>query len=155
MFRKILIANRGARSRCGSSGPAGKWESSQSQSILRQTGATFIPCLRMKLSASDRLRLPKLSEYGTDPGGNRCHGCGSHSSGFGFLSENAKFAELCAKCNIAFIGPSAEIIHRMGNKSEGKKNHDGGRSSVVPGSKTPVYTVEEARKMAERRSVIR
>ena len=67
--------------------------------------------------------------------------------GFGFLSENAKFAELCAKCNIAFIGPSAEIIHRMGNKSEARKTMMEAGVPVVPGSKTPVYTVEEARKI--------
>ena len=41
--------------------------------------------------------------------------------GFGFLSENARFAELCAKCNIKFIGPSADIINKMGNKSEARK----------------------------------
>ena len=41
--------------------------------------------------------------------------------GFGFLSENARFAELCEKCNIRFIGPSAEIINKMGNKSEARK----------------------------------
>ena len=41
--------------------------------------------------------------------------------GFGFLSENARFAELCEKCNIVFIGPSAELINKMGNKSEARK----------------------------------
>lgn len=69
--------------------------------------------------------------------------------GFGFLSENAKFAELCEKCNIAFIGPSAEIINKMGNKSEARKTMMEAGVPVVPGSKEPVYTVEEARKIAE------
>ena len=41
--------------------------------------------------------------------------------GFGFLSENSKFVEMCEKCNVAFIGPSAEVIHKMGNKSEARK----------------------------------
>lgn len=69
--------------------------------------------------------------------------------GFGFLSENARFAELCEKCNIAFIGPSADIINRMGNKSEARKTMIEAGIPVVPGSKEPVYTVEEALEMAE------
>ena len=69
--------------------------------------------------------------------------------GFGFLSENARFAELCEKCNIAFIGPSADIINRMGNKSESRKTMIEAGIPVVPGSKEPVYTVEEALEMAE------
>ena len=63
--------------------------------------------------------------------------------GFGFLSENARFAELCEKCNIRFIGPSAEIINKMGNKSEARKTMMAAGVPVVPGSKEPVYTVEE------------
>lgn len=69
--------------------------------------------------------------------------------GFGFLSENARFAELCEKCNIAFIGPSAEIINKMGNKSEARKTMMEAGVPVVPGSKEPVYAVEEARAMAD------
>ena len=51
--------------------------------------------------------------------------------GFGFLSENARFAELCEKCNIRFIGPSAEIINKMGNKSEDEKTMSGRRAFRV------------------------
>ena len=69
--------------------------------------------------------------------------------GFGFLSENARFAELCEKCNIAFIGPSADIINRMGNKSEARKTMIEAGIPVVPGSTEPVYTVEEALEMAK------
>ncbi len=69
--------------------------------------------------------------------------------GFGFLSENAKFAQLCETCNITFIGPSAEIIHRMGNKSEARKTMIEAGVPVVPGGKEPVHRVDEARGMAE------
>ena len=69
--------------------------------------------------------------------------------GFGFLSENARFAELCEKCNIRFIGPSAEIINKMGNKSEARKTMMAAGVPVVPGSKEPVYTVEEGLKTAK------
>lgn len=69
--------------------------------------------------------------------------------GFGFLSENARFAELCEKCSIAFIGPSAEIINRMGNKSEARKTMMEAGVPVVPGGKEPVRHVDEALKLAK------
>ena len=69
--------------------------------------------------------------------------------GFGFLSENAKFAKLCAECNIAFIGPSAEIINRMGNKSEARRTMMDAGVPVVPGSKEPVHQAAEALEMAK------
>lgn len=63
--------------------------------------------------------------------------------GFGFLSENARFAELCEKCNITFIGPSGEIIHRMGNKSEARRTMMEAGVPVVPGTKEPVYQAQD------------
>ncbi len=69
--------------------------------------------------------------------------------GFGFLSENARFAELCEKCSITFIGPPADLINKMGNKSEARKTMMEAGVPVVPGSKEPVYKVEEAKAMAE------
>ena len=69
--------------------------------------------------------------------------------GFGFLSENARFAELCEKCSIAFIGPSASIINRMGNKSEARKTMMEAGVPVVPGGKEPVHTVEDALALAK------
>ncbi len=70
--------------------------------------------------------------------------------GFGFLSENTRFAELCEKCNIAFIGPSAQVIGKMGNKSEARKTMMEAGVPVVPGGKEAVRQVEEAKAMAER-----
>ena len=55
--------------------------------------------------------------------------------GFGFLSENSKFAEMCRRCNIAFIGPSPEMIRAMGNKSQARKTMMENGISVVPGTK--------------------
>lgn len=69
--------------------------------------------------------------------------------GFGFLSENSKFAELCEACNIRFIGPSSSVIADLGNKQEARKTMMAAGIPVIPGSKEPVYTVEEGRKMAE------
>ena len=70
--------------------------------------------------------------------------------GFGFLSENARFAELCERCSITFIGPSAELIHKMGNKSEARKTMMEAGVPVVPGGKEPVYKAEEALELAKK-----
>jgi acetyl-CoA carboxylase biotin carboxylase subunit len=69
--------------------------------------------------------------------------------GFGFLSENSKFAALCDKCNITFIGPSAEVIDKMGNKSEARKTMMNAGVPVVPGTKEPVYLAEDGKKIAD------
>lgn len=64
--------------------------------------------------------------------------------GFGFLSENSKFVEMCQQCNVTFIGPSAELIQKMGNKSEAKNTMRKAGVPVVPGTKEPVYDPESA-----------
>ena len=69
--------------------------------------------------------------------------------GFGFLSENSRFVEMCEKCNVTFIGPSAAVIDRMGNKSEARKTMMEAGVPVVPGTKEPVYTAEEALEAAK------
>ena len=69
--------------------------------------------------------------------------------GFGFLSENAKFVEMCEKCNIAFIGPSSELIHKMGNKSEARRTMMEAGVSVVPGTKEPVFDAEKGKEIAD------
>ena len=55
--------------------------------------------------------------------------------GFGFLSENADFVRLCKENGIAFIGPSAEVIDSMGNKSNARKTMMEAGVPVVPGTK--------------------
>ena len=69
--------------------------------------------------------------------------------GFGFLSENARFAKLCAECNITFIGPSADIINKMGNTSGARKSMMEAGVPVVPGSKEPVHTAQDGLAMAK------
>ena len=54
--------------------------------------------------------------------------------GYGLLSENARFAELCQKCNIIFIGPPADVIARMGNKEEARRTMAAAGVPVIPGS---------------------
>ncbi len=67
--------------------------------------------------------------------------------GFGFLSENANFARLCAKCGIKFIGPAPEVMDAMGDKANAKKTMVSAGVPVVPGSDGVVATVEDAKKI--------
>ena len=69
--------------------------------------------------------------------------------GYGFLSENARFAELCQKCNIGFIGPSADAISRMGDKAEAKRTMKAAGVPCIPGSEGIVESLEDARVWAE------
>lgn len=70
--------------------------------------------------------------------------------GFGFLSENSKFVDMCQKCNITFIGPSAEVINRMGNKSEARSTMEKAGVPVVPGTKEPVHDARAALEAARK-----
>ncbi|NQW29699.1 MAG: acetyl-CoA carboxylase biotin carboxylase subunit [Ignavibacteria bacterium] len=69
--------------------------------------------------------------------------------GYGFLAENATFAEICGDCNITFVGPSPDAITRMGNKSIAKDTMRAAGVPVVPGSDGIVPSVELARKVAD------
>lgn len=68
--------------------------------------------------------------------------------GFGFLSENSKFASMCETCGIEFIGPNKEMIDRMGNKSEARKTMVAAGVPVVPGSKKALETSGEGLELA-------
>ena len=69
--------------------------------------------------------------------------------GFGFLSENADFVRLCNEYGITFIGPTADVINSMGNKSHARKTMIDANVPVVPGTKEPVYDAETGEKFAD------
>ena len=69
--------------------------------------------------------------------------------GFGFLSENSRFAELCEKCGIIFIGPPAEVIARMGNKQEARNTMQKAGIPIIPGSRDAVYEEEDGLEQAK------
>lgn len=70
--------------------------------------------------------------------------------GYGFLAENAHFAEICRECGIKFIGPTPEIIRTMGDKAEAKRTMKQAGVPVVPGSEGIVEDVDQAAKIAEK-----
>lgn len=69
--------------------------------------------------------------------------------GFGFLSENSKFASMCEESNIIFIGPTGDMIDRMGNKAQARKTMIEGKVPVVPGSEGAVRDVDAALELAK------
>src|ERR1700689_1675400 len=69
--------------------------------------------------------------------------------GYGFLSENAHFAEVCRSCNIEFIGPPQDAMRRLGNKNEARKLAKASGVPVVPGSEGLITEESEAVRRAE------
>lgn len=149
MFNKILIANRGeiavriirACRELGINTVAVYSEADRDS--LHTLLADEAICIGPSASAQSYLNMERILTATVAMKADAIH------PGFGFLSENARFAELCEKCSITFIGPSAEIINKMGNKSEARKTMMAAGVPVVPGSKEPVYAVDEAKSMAE------
>lgn len=70
--------------------------------------------------------------------------------GFGFLSENSRFASICEECNIAFIGPKSATIDAMGNKINARRLMQEANVPVIPGSDGVLSTVEEALEIADK-----
>jgi acetyl-CoA carboxylase biotin carboxylase subunit len=68
--------------------------------------------------------------------------------GFGFLSENSEFVRKCQENGITFIGPEADVIDRMGNKSHARRTMMEAGVPVVPGTKDPVYDAETGKALA-------
>lgn len=149
MFNKILIANRGEIAvriirACREMGiKTVAVYSEADRDSLHTLLADEAICIGPAPSSQSYLNMERIITATVAMKADAIH------PGFGFLSENARFAELCEKCSIAFIGPSAKIISKMGNKSEARNTMMQAGVPVVPGSKEPVYTVQEARTMAE------
>ncbi|MCQ6273746.1 acetyl-CoA carboxylase biotin carboxylase subunit [Bacillus sp. V3B] len=77
-------------------------------------------------------------------------GCDAIHPGYGFLAENADFAELCRDCNIIFVGPTPEAISKMGTKDIARETMREAGVPIVPGSKGIINTTEEAIELANK-----
>ena len=149
MFQKILIANRGEIAvriirACREMGiQTVAVYSEADKDALHTMLADEAVCIGPAPSAESYLDMERILSACVAMKADAIH------PGFGFLSENARFAELCEKCSIRFIGPSAEVIRKMGNKSEARKTMIEAGVPVVPGSREPVFTAEEGLKTAK------
>ena len=147
MFKKILIANRGEIA----------------VRLIRACSELDITSVAI-YSDADRhaLHVKKADEsynVGADPlaGYLNAHnivniavtsGCDAIHPGYGFLSENPELAEICARRDIKFIGPNADIIRQMGDKIQARTAMIAAAIPVIPGSEGNIESLDEAKKLA-------
>ncbi|MFA9375236.1 MAG: acetyl-CoA carboxylase biotin carboxylase subunit [Lachnotalea sp.] len=148
MYQKILIANRGEIAvriirACRNLGIQSiAVYSKEDQNALHTQLADEKVCIGKCSTKNSYLNMDRIISAAIITGADAIH------PGYGFLSENSEFARKCILFGIDFIGPSPELIDRMGNKSEARKTMMQARIPVVPGSKESVYDAKEALKIA-------
>ncbi len=149
-FSKILIANRGEIAlrilrTCEEMGIATvAVHSTVDRSALHVQFADEAVCIGEAPSGKSYLNIPNIIAAALT-----CNATAIHP-GYGFLAENAKFAEICADHQIHFIGPSADSIRRMGDKSTAKETMQQFGVPTVPGSDGLVEDEATARVLAEK-----
>ena len=149
MFQKILIANRGEIAlriirACRELGIKSVAVFSEAdRDSLHTMLADEAICIGPAPSTKSYLDMSRILSAALAIGADAIH------PGFGFLSENAKFAKHCDECNIKFIGPSSNIISMMGDKAAARNTMIKAGVPVVPGMEGAVVDVEEAEKIAQ------
>jgi len=150
MFKKILIANRGEIAcrviwACRELGiKTVAVHSEADRDALHVRFADEAVCIGPPPSAQSYLNIPQIISAAEITNVDAIH------PGYGFLSENPHFAEVCRECNITFIGPSPEVIRIMGDKSEAKRTMKAAGAPVTPGSEGLIEDEETAIKEAGR-----
>ncbi len=143
MIRKILIANRGEIAvriirACREMGIASVavYSEADLESLHTQLADEAI-CIGPAASADSYLSMERVLSAAITSGADAIH------PGFGFLSENSKFAALCEQCGLVFIGPKAEVIQKMGHKSQARNTMIQAGVPVIPGTTDPVYHAKD------------
>ncbi|MCX7661200.1 MAG: acetyl-CoA carboxylase biotin carboxylase subunit, partial [Candidatus Omnitrophica bacterium] len=150
MFNKILIANRGeialriirACRELGIRTVAVYSEADRYSLHVRFADEAI--CIGKAKSSESYLNIPAIISAAEVTDVDAIH------PGYGFLSENEHFAEVCDSCNITFIGPPHQAIKKMGNKSVAKETMMNAKVPVVPGSDGAVKNEQEAIEIAKR-----
>ena len=149
MFSKVLIANRGeiavriiaACREMGISTVAVHSEADRDS--LHTELADEAVCIGPSDSASSYLNVTSVMSAARITGADAIH------PGYGFLAENARFAELVGECGLTFIGPSADAIRLMGNKSEARRTMAASEVPILPGSDGPLRSSDDALVLAK------
>ncbi|MBU5486350.1 acetyl-CoA carboxylase biotin carboxylase subunit [Clostridium sp. MSJ-11] len=150
MFNKILIANRGEIAvriirACREMGiETVAVYSTADREALHVQMADEAVCIGPPSPKDSYLNMNNIISATVLSGAQAIH------PGFGFLSENSKFADMCRECNITFIGPDSEVIEKMGNKSKAREMMIEAGVPVIPGSKTPILSDGDAIKDANK-----
>jgi acetyl-CoA carboxylase biotin carboxylase subunit len=148
MFSKILIANRGeialriiaACKEMGIKTVAVHSEADRDSLHVRYADDDV--CIGPAVSKQSYLSISSIIAAAEITGADAIH------PGYGFLSENAHFAEIVGECNLTFIGPPPEAIRLMGNKARARETAQKAGVPIIPGSEGAVTTIEEAADVA-------
>lgn len=149
MFKKILIANRGEIAlriirTCREMGiKTVAVYSTADKDSLHVKFADEAVCIGGPKSAESYLNIPHIMAACEITNADAVH------PGYGFLAENAKFAQICADHGIKFIGPTPEMINKMGDKITAKETMIKAGVPVVPGGEGLLESVDEAKKLAK------
>jgi acetyl-CoA carboxylase, biotin carboxylase subunit len=149
MIKKLLIANRGeialriirAARELGIKTVAVYSEADRASLHVRFADEAV--CIGPAAGKLSYLNIPSIIAAAEVTNADAIH------PGYGFLAENATFAEICQESNLTFVGPSPDAITRMGNKSIAKETMAAAGVPVVPGSEGIVESVTEAKRIAE------
>ena len=148
MFHKILVANRGEIAvriihACREMGIASVAVCSEADRDAMHTQvADEVICIGPAATKDSYLNIQAILAACEVTGADAIH------PGYGFLSENASFAKTCGLCGITFIGPSPEVIDKMGDKANAKKCMKNAGVPIIPGSEGLVENLEEAKKVS-------
>ena len=150
MIKKVLIANRGEIAvriirACREMGieTVAVYSEADKEALHTQLADEAI-CIGPAPSSESYLNMEQIISATMVSGADAIH------PGFGFLSENARFAELCEKCGITFVGPPSKVIRMLGNKKIARSTMIAAGVPVVPGSEGDVEDIETGLKEAER-----
>lgn len=149
MFKKILIANRGEIAlrvirTCREMGiKTVAVYSTADKDSLHVKFADEAVCIGKPQSADSYLNIPHIMAAAEITNADAVH------PGYGFLAENAKFSQICADHGIKFIGPTPEMINKMGDKITAKETMIKAGVPVVPGGKGLLESIEEAKALAK------
>ena len=148
MFKKILIANRGEIAvrvlrACHEMGIAAAVVYSEvDRADLHVRRADEAYPIGAAAAAESYLNIPKILDVARRAGADAIH------PGYGFLSENAKFAQACADVGVKFIGPTAAAMDAMGSKTRARQAMEKAGVPLVPGTSRGVESLAEAEKVA-------
>ncbi len=143
MIRKVLVANRGEiavriiRACREMKIQTVAVYSEADREALHAKLADEAICIGPAALSESYLSMEKIISATIISGADAIH------PGFGFLSENSKFADLCEKCKIIFIGPKADVIARLGDKQAARNTMLLAGVPVIPGSDHAIYKIEE------------
>ena len=150
MIRKVLVANRGEIAvriirACREMGiETVAVYSEADREALHAKLADEAVCIGPAALGDSYLSMEKIISATIISGADAIH------PGFGLLSENSKFAELCEKCGIIFIGPGSDVIAKLGNKQEARNTMVTAGVPVIPGTKEAVYDPKKGAEEAGR-----